>query len=637
MRLLVALMLVASTAAAAPVPPVLVHAGRLLDGTDKPLAGRQTLTFSLFPDLRNASTGGETPVWTETYEAQVGADGMYTVVLGGPADDSGATNRKPFDERSFAVGQQRFLEISVSGQTLSPRLQVTSVPYAFSSGDAGLLGGQPPSYYATAAVAASKVAQVTAAAPLKLTGSDPTRPDLALARSSTADDGYLAKEDYAKFGAKQDAVVAAAPLSLDAAGHLSIATADATQAGALSAAAWATFDGKANKRGESGYVQNGTSPQGGASFNVDGSGTIGGTLTLGGNATVAGNIVAGNVPSGGYWGGFKSTAPSGAFGFQQDDRALFGLGGDIYTRGFSKNSLWAMNGSTGAEDVGLYNANSPAGNFLVLKAGGSVGIDVASPKAKLDVNGSVRVGADTGACTGRAGAVRWSGTSLELCDGTSWRAVATAPLASTNTQAAPARSCKALKEAGLNVSGTYWIDPNGGSASDAFQAACDMDGDGGGWTEIASILGSTDVTAATYTNGLGQVGDPAYALACAKLASIAGPETTMRVIMGEVHDYYRPTYGADVCAMLTTSPGTRHRWSAAVNGPYVVPTYYGDHLGGSANGWPTGIDGRTYTSFWGGGGSLTGGCCSQHSLNYAPPVDGGGIWGQAFKLHIREP
>jgi hypothetical protein len=107
---------------------------------------------------------------------------------------------------------------------------------------------------------------------------------------------------------------------------------------------------------------------------------------------VAGNIKSfyGKIDNGGYWQGFYSPAPTGTWSINQNERAFFGLGGNVYSRGFSPNAMGIFNGSTTAEDVYLYNKNSPDGGFLVLKANNNVGIGIANPSEKLSVNGNIK-------------------------------------------------------------------------------------------------------------------------------------------------------------------------------------------------------------------------------------------------------
>lgn len=121
-----------------------------------------------------------------------------------------------------------------------------------------------------------------------------------------------------------------------------------------------------------------------------------------------------------------------------------------------------------------------------------VGVGVTAPAARLDVNGAVKVANDSTTCsTANAGAIRFSTTNgFQGCDGSSWVRLDNVNPSGTSADSA-ATSCKVLlADYPSTVSGQYWVDPDGGSTSNAFQAWCDMSTDGGGWTIIASHTGS---------------------------------------------------------------------------------------------------------------------------------------------------
>src|SRR5262249_3315730 len=100
----------AIVAAGGPLGTSFTYQGQL-KSIGQPFSGAADLTFVLF----DASTGGNA-LGTQTFSGVKVTNGLFTV-----QPDFGST---VFD------GNPRWLEISVNGQTLSPRQAITATPYA---------------------------------------------------------------------------------------------------------------------------------------------------------------------------------------------------------------------------------------------------------------------------------------------------------------------------------------------------------------------------------------------------------------------------------------------------------------------------------------------------------------------------
>lgn len=93
---------------------------------------------------------------------------------------------------------------------------------------------------------------------------------------------------------------------------------------------------------------------------------------------------------------------------------------------------------------------------------------------------------------GIAGTVRYSSSQkiLQLCDGSTWLPLLTAGKGHVSHN--PGRHCLDILNSGQSRgSGLYWVDPNGGSTDDSFQAFCDMKTESGGWTLVATKVSPT--------------------------------------------------------------------------------------------------------------------------------------------------
>lgn len=92
------------------------YQGRLADNAGTPLDGSYGMTFALY----DAATSGN-PVWTEDHPAVPVSDGLFVVGLG---------SRTAGGIPTTTWNGDRYLEITVGGETLSPRELIRSVPIA---------------------------------------------------------------------------------------------------------------------------------------------------------------------------------------------------------------------------------------------------------------------------------------------------------------------------------------------------------------------------------------------------------------------------------------------------------------------------------------------------------------------------
>ncbi len=124
--LLAAVLLVALACAAwAEIPRKINYQGLLTDAdTGEPMAGSLTVTFRIF----DVEEGGS-PSWTETQSVSADSKGVMTAILG---------RITPID---VGFDGPMWLEVEVNSETLSPRREMVSVPYAFHATDADSLGG----------------------------------------------------------------------------------------------------------------------------------------------------------------------------------------------------------------------------------------------------------------------------------------------------------------------------------------------------------------------------------------------------------------------------------------------------------------------------------------------------------------
>ena len=105
----------------AQIPGIINFQGKLLDTSNNPKNGAFSMTFSIY----NVPTGGSS-LWTETQPSVPVTNGVFSVQLGAVTAIS----------QSVFVSSPTYLEVDIAGQTGSPRQELVTSPYAFSSGQA---------------------------------------------------------------------------------------------------------------------------------------------------------------------------------------------------------------------------------------------------------------------------------------------------------------------------------------------------------------------------------------------------------------------------------------------------------------------------------------------------------------------
>jgi len=134
------------------LPRQIGFSGITNDVGSAPVSGVTGITFAFYAE----QTGG-TPLWSETQNVQTGPDGHYTVLLG-------ATKSEGLPTDLFTTEQAHWVGISIEGRSEQTRVLLVSAPYAFKAGDAGTLGGLPPSAFMLAGALGSPTGPANASA-----------------------------------------------------------------------------------------------------------------------------------------------------------------------------------------------------------------------------------------------------------------------------------------------------------------------------------------------------------------------------------------------------------------------------------------------------------------------------------------
>ena len=126
---LLSLVVLPGLALAANGPRLVSYQGVLRDAANRPLTGTYAMTLRLF----SAETGGD-EILVDSHSAVVVDGGLFTVQIGGgTVSDGSGPGRYTFLPAVFADYGSVYLEVEVAGEVLTPRVAISSIPYAFNT------------------------------------------------------------------------------------------------------------------------------------------------------------------------------------------------------------------------------------------------------------------------------------------------------------------------------------------------------------------------------------------------------------------------------------------------------------------------------------------------------------------------
>lgn len=167
----------ASPAFAAAPAPLLTYSGYLHDSAGAPVTGSTTLVFSFY-----TTAGGASALWQDTVTVLPSSDGYFSAVIG-------ANSGNLLDPAQFTQALWMGIQVSTDAAEMSPRIELTSTPYALTA-DWAYLTSKPSAFPPTAHTHAggdvtSAVAAANSAPWTGITGKPSTFPPSAHTHAGT--------------------------------------------------------------------------------------------------------------------------------------------------------------------------------------------------------------------------------------------------------------------------------------------------------------------------------------------------------------------------------------------------------------------------------------------------------------------